>query len=202
MTEALRKSVLRNAAWFLGIILVVSLLVGGALLRLRSRNASAAQLQIDIQNTRQELILRAATETHSTALETAQATLLDWRDMLASGSRRVAALSSAARVAGVTIAGLRGVEPAAREDSGASEDPAASEDIVAVRSHELEGVGDHRQLAAFFDGIYSMPGMAGIDELRIEPRDGADPGVLQASLRVSWYAPETADKEEGGTAPQ
>ena len=66
-------------------------------------------------------------------------------------------------------------------------------------SHRVEGVGDYRQLAEFFDRIYSVRGLAGIERLAIEPKHDAGPGVLRATMRVTWYAPGPGveDEDEG-----
>lgn len=184
MKPALRKDLLGNLAWFAALALALGLLFGGSLWRLESARAHTAALEAEVQMKLASLGQRPLTAEDSARLESTEAALLGWQAMVASESKRVAALSAAAKAADVTLVSLQSLGQTQAKDGS-----------VAC-SHRLRGTGDYRQLARFFDGIHEAPGMASIEELEIEHEADGPHERLQASLLVTWYAvaaPRTAE---------
>ena len=90
MTDGLRKVVLVNVAWFTGLALVMSLLIGGAVLRLGSHQAQVAWLQREIETKQGTLSHYSTLKADPDLLALEEAMVLDWEEMTGSEALRVA----------------------------------------------------------------------------------------------------------------
>lgn len=182
MKAQLSHSIAVNAAWFGGLILIMGTLLVVSVVRLDTRKDTVAALEREIDGKRMSLRAFPNLEEHEASLEAIEAELRDCREMAASESLRMSALSEAARAAGVNLTSLRGLGQKKSED-----------ELVISRTCVLSGVGGYRQIAHFLDGIHASRGMVSIDEIDIERAEGA---LLQADLRVTWHAPNPDPPEE------
>ncbi len=175
-----RSDLFGNLGWFAGLALVLVLLIGGPLVWLSSGKARAASLNQEIELKQEALRRYALAAADRTSQQNMDAAIVEWQEMIANESRRIAELSAAANKAGVSLVSMRSLD---RE---------LTEDGVVSCSHRLNAVASYRQLAQFFEGIYAMSGMAAIDELQVEHQAGTSQDQLEARLLVTWYAPSTS----------
>jgi Tfp pilus assembly protein PilO len=187
---ALKQRVIRNVAWLTGLVVVLVVLIGGSVARLSARRAQVSSLETEIEGVRGNLALGSPEGDRATQLAAEEARLFDWQEMIGSESMRIDELTAAARTSGVTLTSLKSAEL-----------KAVGEGLL-TRSHRVRGVGGYRQLASFLDAIYGARGMAAVDELKIAPEEDAGPGVLSASLRVTWLASDPDAVLEPGEAVQ
>lgn len=184
MTGKVRSGLLGNFGWFAGLALVLGLLIGGSLAWLNSEKARTAALSQEIAAKQDALRRNALLAADMTGQRDKEAAIVEWQEMIADESLRIAELSAAASEAGVSLLSLRSLD---RE---------LTDDGLVSCSHRLNAVANYRQLAHFFERIYAMDGMAAIDELDVEHRAGTQTDQLEASLLVTWYAPSTSDDLE------
>ncbi|MEM7310239.1 MAG: hypothetical protein AAF682_26425 [Planctomycetota bacterium] len=176
--KASAKSLLENASWSVGLAGLLALLLGGARMRLESLRVRGEALEASVRERQGALRSYSAPDRQPPATDV-EAALDGWSEMTADEGLRVAELAAAAGEAGVALLSLRSV----------ASDDAAGDGLV-IRSHELEGRGDQRQLADFLDRIYAARGLASIDRLVLHGAEsGAPADQVRASLRVSWFAP-------------
>jgi hypothetical protein len=163
----------------LGLILIIALC--GTVLRLSSLKAESDALQAVVVTKREDFSRNIATAAGSTNMKFAKQELGQWQDLANNEAKRIEALSSHAQATGVTIVSLRSRDAATIEGG----------EIIQL-SHEIESVGEQRQIAQFLEGIYSSEGLASIDSLLVEPEEEGNPDMLVAFLKVTWFAPVTA----------
>ncbi len=176
------KSLLVDAVWLLGGLLVACVFVGGSVYVLNSRKAEVDGQRASLQAQEARVIDEVVATGERARLDASLARLAIAQRMVESDARRGAALSKAARAAGVSIVLIK---------SGDEREP--TESGVVSRSHELSVVADYRQLATFLDALYRAEGIVGIDSVEIES-DGA--GRQTASLEVSWFSRRIGSQED------
>ena len=180
MMREVRSDLIGSLGWFAGLALVLGLLIGGSLGWLNSGKARAASLSREIEAKQMALRYHALDAADMASQRNMEAAIAEWQGMIANESRRIAELSAAASKAGVNLVSLRSLEQELTDDG-----------LVSC-SHRLTAVGNYRQLAYFFEGIYAASGMAAIDELEVEHLVGTSADQLEATLKVTWYAPSTS----------
>jgi hypothetical protein len=163
----------------LGLILIIALCA--TVLRLSSLKAQSNDLQEVVATKREDFSRNIATAAGSTNMKFAKNKLGQWQQMAEDEAQRIEALSSNALAAGVTIVSLRSRDSVTIEGG----------EIIQL-SHEIEGVGEQRQIAQFLESIYHAEGLASIDSLLIEPEEEENPEMLVAYLKVTWFAPVAA----------
>ncbi|MBC8328881.1 MAG: hypothetical protein H8E31_09060 [Planctomycetes bacterium] len=152
-----------------------------AVVHLSGLKARSHELQVSVGAKETDLSASISTSSVNQSLEAAEVLLRGWREMAEHEARCTTVLADLAQAAGVTLISLRSLDPAELADQG-----------ILAYTHEVQGLGDQRQIAGFLDAVYSAEGMAAIDALKIEPEPGAGPASLRASLQVIWYAPKAA----------
>ena len=177
MNARLKKGVLVNAGWFLGLGLTLVALIGASFLRLNVRKGRMLELQQTVEHKLQSLRQSSARASVEHDQAGVQALLSEWRAMVTSESRMVSELSATARRAGVTLVDIKCLAQELSEDG-----------LIVSVTHELGALGSYRELGRFLSGLYRCSGAVGIDQLEIEPEAHATAAELKASLRVTWYA--------------
>jgi cell division protein FtsB len=168
--------------------IALALLLGGSAWRLDSGAAGLAQLEAEVRR-KQEALESYAERRDATAGGTeALATLEVCTALTEAPARRIAAISEAARLAGVELSALQGLTEEPR-DGGRTR-------AVAQR---VECCGSLRQVARFLDELGAARGLLALEELELVPAQDGESGVVQASLRVAWLCaaepPEVAPEE-------
>lgn len=160
----------------LALLLAVSF--GWAFMHLSALKTESDQLQEDVNRKQASFTSNIATAVGSTQMKFAKNELHQWENLTKHEAQRIAALSSTAQTANVTIVSLRSLDSAVAVDES-----------ITQLSHEIDSVGGQQEIAKFLDGIYAMEGMASIESLVIAPEDEDDPETLYASMKVTWFAP-------------
>jgi len=168
------KSLMVDAAWSLGAVLFAFVFVGGSVHALNAGREKVDTQRASLQAKEARVVDELTAAGEMAVLRASLAELAVARRMVRSDARRGAALSEAARLAGVSLVLIK---------SGDDRDP--SEAGVVSRSHELSVVADYRQLAKFLDALYESEGIVGIDSVQIQS-DGS--GRQTASLEVTWFS--------------
>jgi len=177
MNARLKKGVLVNAGWFLGLGLTLVALIGASFLRLNARKARLLELQQTVEHKLESLRQGVGPASLEREQAGAKALSSEWLAMVTSESRMVSELSEAARRAGVTLVDIKCLAQELSEDG-----------MVVSVTHELGALGSYRELGRFLSGLYRCSGAVGIDGLEIEREAHAVAAELKASLRVTWYA--------------
>lgn len=177
MRARVERDLLASFAWSAGLALAVGLLVGGSIAWLRGGRARVRALQAEIDQRERALRERPAAVQHAAGLGELEAALERWKSTAHGEAARPAELSAVARRSGVLLAGLETLGQTPRADP------------IVTCAYRVRLRGRYEELAAFLDGLYASRGLAGIDELEIDPAGEAELDVLQASLRLTWYAP-------------
>ena len=175
MKTSPRRRMVASVAWCVALLSVAGALIAGPITLLRREKARVAALQEEIDGKAAAL---GSPLSASGPVARDEVALERWRNMTASEPSRLDELSSVARASGATVTALQALEKGTSTDSQVVSCPYR----VGLR-------GRYDQLAAFCDGLYSAQGLAAIDELQIEPAEStAEPGLLQASVRIAWFA--------------
>ncbi len=161
-------------------------LLVGALAWLWSGKSSVERLRAEIEVKQAMLSGHPLAPEQAAGFEEIQTAIEEWRTMSTSEALRLDALSQVARASGATIAGVQSVERALADDGQ-----------TATCVYILKLRGRYDQLAGFCDRIYAARGLTAIETLTIEAQDdAASPGILRASKRVAWYAPNASVRIE------
>jgi Tfp pilus assembly protein PilO len=172
----LHKSLLVNAAWFVGVsaILIVAMLE--VLAHVNSRSTLLSDRWHELEE--RGALPGGPSDLESLAhdLDSMQSALNDLQSMAESESDRVLALSHAAQVAGVQMVAVTSLR--SRTDAS---------DPIVRGVHAVEVEGDFRQIAEFLAALQSAEGMIGIDQVQIEREDSTVESALRATLLVTWY---------------
>jgi len=111
--------------------------------------------------------------------------LVEWVAVAGDDSRRLAALTGAARETGVSIVSMR-------------EGKVRGQAEVVLRSHLLQTVGTYPAQAAFLDSIAALEGLGAVETCTLNRDGDLDEGLLAASIEVAWYAPTHSADAAGG----
>lgn len=177
---------LQDLAWLGVLALALGLLIGGSLWRLRAATTRTQALHAEVQEKLRALRARAGAATAEAGLAQDQAQLAAWASMTSSQARRIAALTSAARAADVSLVSLRTRETEAAQDGR-----------IVTASHSLDGTGSIRQLTRFLEELQAAPGLVAVEELELEPAIEGEPDRLHASILVTWFAAATSPASAG-----
>ena len=189
MNDELRRSVFVSAGWYTGLLLIVTLLLGGTFVRLNSRRSEVASRRVALEDRRAALDEQRASSARLVRRRQRADVLRECSELAGSEAARIAELSALARASGVRLVSLRSLDV-----TDGRNDP---DGATLVCTHELKGEGSYRQLAQFFDAIYAARGLASIDALAIERAPQGPSGPLRAALAVSWHAPSSDELERG-----
>lgn len=190
MKSGIRSELIKNAAWLGGVAILLVGVVSIGAMRLGARQDRVSELRGEVQFKPAALAARPELAGEMDRLQTVDEQLADWGEMVDVEGQRIAELVGVAREAGVRITSL------SNADAEHSEDGA-----VTRASHEVEGVGEYRDIAAFLDGVYGARGLAGVDEVHIGPDDTPGSRLLQTSLLVTWYAEGPGEPVSEGSTP-
>ena len=172
MKPKLKKAVLLNAGWILGLVVLLAIGAGFFVSRLDSQSERLGQLRAELEAKKASLF---QPDPGAVDLDRLAALQDERLAMVANESDRVSEISRAAAEAGVTLIAIKVLEQEHGQDG-----------LVSV-AHELGALGSYRALGQFFSHVYGSRGAVGLEELEVRRR-GAGP--LHASLRVVWYANE------------
>jgi len=170
------RRVVLELAW-IALPVVLPLLLGGVVLHLSGLKGRVNELEQQIERKRAELAAINVPDEERHTLTERLERLAEWERMITSDSQRIEELSRIAWKNGVALRSLRSSAPTTSPDGS-----------VVSCAHQVSALGTYRQLAAFLDEIYQARGLAGIEQLEIQPDGPPGSNLLLAALGVRWYA--------------
>ncbi len=172
-----KKAILVNTAWLLGMVTLSVLVIVGITLHLSGKRKATEILTQTVESKKVQLQSFPDIMQTRNRLDQMDGQLTTSWALIDSEASRIKKLSEFAAQCGARIESVRSRIPKHLEDKA-----------LTACTHELDSVGDFRQIGRLLQQIYAEPGFAGIEDLRVRPYK-IQPGLLHATFKVTWFAP-------------
>lgn len=184
MSTRLQKKIAVDVAWFLGVLALGGILLGGTMKKLHDqRNAVDVQRsQLSLKETR--LTDELSARERLTDLTIAKERLEESDAMVADEARRISLISSIAEQSNMRLVSLRSGTPRPTADT-----------TVLSKRHELVAVGEYRDMAGFIDALQRAEGSVAIDALKIAPFKPASVAPTRRRTRNEALTPLGTEPE-------